>query len=67
MEIQVSGLAKIELEKSCHESNMHHHTYHIAHRLHIAHNILHITHIIFHIAHIIFHFIRSYAMRPYNH
>ena len=35
--------------------------------LHTTHNILHIAHNIFQIAHIIFHFIRSYAMRPWNH
>ena len=31
MESQVSGLAKLGLGMSCHKSNMHHHTYHIAH------------------------------------
>ena len=28
---KVSGFAKLDLGKSCHESNLHHLTYHIAH------------------------------------
>ena len=63
MESQDSGLAKSDKKRY----DMRVKCIIIRSILHTTHNILHIAHNILHIAPIVFHFIRSYAMRPWNH